>query len=49
MLPDQTQSLAYFGIAAAVAGPVALRRTGKPWSENAGKCPHRKAPRLEGH
>ena len=30
MLPDWTQSLAYLGIAAAVAGMVALSGTGKP-------------------
>jgi hypothetical protein len=30
MLPDWTQSLAYLGITAAVAGMVALPRTGKP-------------------
>jgi hypothetical protein len=30
MLLDWTQSLAYLGIAAAVAGMVALSRTGKP-------------------
>jgi hypothetical protein len=42
MLPDWTQSLAYLGITAAVAGMVALPRTGKAAGENAGKFPHRK-------
>jgi hypothetical protein len=49
MLPDWAQSLAYLGIAAQVAGMVALSPDGKAAVENAGKFPHGKATRLEGH
>jgi hypothetical protein len=49
MLPDWTQSLAYLGIAAAVAGMVALSRTGKPRPKMPESSRTGKRPRLEGH